>query len=271
MRDRDRRRWRSLAGAQRRRAGAAPPRRTTRARRSSGSPRIDPQLHSVIAVDPTAIDQARRVDAGSARGPLAGLPVLIKDNIETRARCRRPPAASRWPTTSPTATRRWSRGCARPGAVILGKTNLSEWANIRSNQFDLGLERGRRPDPQSLGARPQPVRQLERQRRGGRGGPGAAGDRHRDRRIGHLPGGDQRHRRAEADGRPGQPDPYRADQPQPGHAGADDRERARSGRAADARSPAAIRPIRRPPRPTSASAIMPRRSMPIRSRASASA
>src|SRR5437879_9685301 len=45
--------------------------------------RIDPQLHSVIAVDPTAIDQARRVDAGNLRGPLAGQPVLIKDNIES--------------------------------------------------------------------------------------------------------------------------------------------------------------------------------------------
>src|SRR5438105_15312533 len=44
--------------------------------------RIDPQLHSVIAVDPTAIDQARRVDATGLRGPLAGQPVLIKDNIE---------------------------------------------------------------------------------------------------------------------------------------------------------------------------------------------
>src|SRR3954454_10088229 len=43
--------------------------------------RIDPQLHSVIAVDPTAIDQARRVDASNLRGPLAGQPVLIKDNI----------------------------------------------------------------------------------------------------------------------------------------------------------------------------------------------
>src|SRR3982751_6953971 len=45
--------------------------------------RIDPQLHSVIAVDPTAIDQARRVDSSNLRGPLAGQPVLIKDNIES--------------------------------------------------------------------------------------------------------------------------------------------------------------------------------------------
>src|SRR6476620_1918814 len=41
--------------------------------------RIDPQLRSVIAIDPTAIDQARRIDTGNVRGPLAGQPVLIKD------------------------------------------------------------------------------------------------------------------------------------------------------------------------------------------------
>src|SRR4051794_21592773 len=45
--------------------------------------RIDPQLHSVMAIDPTAIDQARRVVASGLTGPLAGQPVLIKDNIET--------------------------------------------------------------------------------------------------------------------------------------------------------------------------------------------
>src|SRR3954452_10925845 len=45
--------------------------------------RIDPQLHSVLAIDPTAIEQARRVDASNLRGSLAGQPVLLKDNIET--------------------------------------------------------------------------------------------------------------------------------------------------------------------------------------------
>src|SRR5438309_10462313 len=94
---------------------------------------VDPQLHSVIAVDPTAIDQARRVDASSLRGPLAGEPVLIKDNIET---------AGSLPTTAGSlalannVTNRDAPLVARlraAGAVIVGKTNLSEWANIRSN------------------------------------------------------------------------------------------------------------------------------------------
>ena len=95
--------------------------------------RIDPQLHSVIAVDPTAIDQATRVDISGMRGPLAGQPVLIKDNIES---------AGPLPTTAGSlalannVTNRDAPLVARlrtAGAVILGKTNLSEWANIRSN------------------------------------------------------------------------------------------------------------------------------------------
>jgi amidase len=95
--------------------------------------RIDPQLHSVIAVDPTAAEQARAVDAGSQRGALAGQPVLLKDNIE---------AAGPLPTTAGSlalaanVTNRDAPLVARlraAGAIILGKTNLSEWANIRSN------------------------------------------------------------------------------------------------------------------------------------------
>src|SRR5207237_7123463 len=85
--------------------------------------RIDPQLHSVIAVDPTAIDQARRVDATGMHGPIAGQPVLIKDNIES---------AGPLPTTAgslalannvtgrdaPLVARR------RPaGAIVVGKTS----------------------------------------------------------------------------------------------------------------------------------------------------
>ena len=94
---------------------------------------IDPSLGSVLAIDPTAIDQARHVDAQGRRGPLAGIPILLKDNIE---------AAGPLPTTAGSlalasnVTNRDAPLVARlrsAGAVILGKTNLSEWANIRSN------------------------------------------------------------------------------------------------------------------------------------------
>jgi amidase len=94
--------------------------------------KIDPQLHSVLAIDPTAIDQARKVDQSGIKGPLAGQPVLIKDNIE---------AAGPLPTTAGSlalvnnVTNRDAPLVARlraAGAIIVGKTNLSEWANIRS-------------------------------------------------------------------------------------------------------------------------------------------
>ncbi len=95
---------------------------------------VDPQIHAVIALDPTALDQARAIDRGRrARGLLYGYAILLKDNIE---------ADGPLPTTAgsmalldnvthrdaPLVTR--LRGA---DAVILGKTNLSEWANIRSN------------------------------------------------------------------------------------------------------------------------------------------
>jgi len=95
---------------------------------------LNPRLNAVIAVDPTAVDQARALDRiRRARGPLFGMPVLIKDNIET---------AGPLPTTAGSlaladnVTGRDAPLVARlraAGAVIVGKANLSEWANIRSS------------------------------------------------------------------------------------------------------------------------------------------
>ncbi|MEO7189048.1 MAG: amidase [Sphingomicrobium sp.] len=96
--------------------------------------RIDPAVGSVIALDPTAITQARRIDISGARGSLAGQPVLIKDNVDV---------AGPLPTTAGSlalinnVTNRDAPLVARlraAGAVIFGKTNLSEWANIRSGK-----------------------------------------------------------------------------------------------------------------------------------------
>jgi amidase len=95
---------------------------------------LNPRLNAVIATDPAALAQARSLDRQRrARGPLFGMPVLIKDNIET---------AGTLPTTAGSlalannVTNRDAPLVARlraAGAVIIGKTNLSEWANIRSN------------------------------------------------------------------------------------------------------------------------------------------
>ena len=101
-----------------------------------------PMLNAVIATFPDALDQARAMDAeiraGTYRGPMHGIPVLIKDNIEV---------AGPIPTTAGSLalagniTNRDAPLIARlraAGAVILGKTNLSEWANIRSNDSTSG-------------------------------------------------------------------------------------------------------------------------------------
>jgi amidase len=96
-----------------------------------------PRLRSVLEVNPDAIEIADQLDqelaAGRVRGPLHGIPVLVKDNIDTGDRMQTtagslalagPPA----PTDAPLVA-----SLRREGAVLLGKTNLSEWANFRSS------------------------------------------------------------------------------------------------------------------------------------------
>src|SRR3954463_7733232 len=104
--------------------------------------RSGPALHSVLEVNPDARTIADQLDAerksGRTRGPLHGIPILIKDNIAT---------ADRMMTTAGSL----ALGGAKPpkdafivtrlrdaGAVILGKTNLSEWANFRSTHSTSG-------------------------------------------------------------------------------------------------------------------------------------
>ncbi len=100
--------------------------------------RQGPRLNSVIALNPNALADARRLDAerraGKVRGPLHGLPILIKDNIDS--------ADGTATTAGSLALKDNITGRDAPlvarlkdaGAVILGKTNLSEWANYRSTR-----------------------------------------------------------------------------------------------------------------------------------------
>lgn len=98
--------------------------------------RSGPSLRSVIALNPRALDDARRLDeerrAGRLRGPMHGIPVLVKDNIETDDGTATTAGSL---AMRQNITLRDAPVVARlkaAGAVILGKTNLSEWANIRS-------------------------------------------------------------------------------------------------------------------------------------------
>ncbi|PVM90220.1 amidase [Caulobacter radicis] len=103
---------------------------------------LDPRLNSVLAVNPDALKIARALDAerkaGKTRGPLHGLPILVKDNIETID-----PMAT---TAGSLALKDNVTGRDAPlvarlraaGVVVLGKANLSEWANIRSSRSTSG-------------------------------------------------------------------------------------------------------------------------------------
>ncbi|MDQ3213462.1 MAG: amidase [Acidobacteriota bacterium] len=101
-----------------------------------------PALRSVSEVNPDAVAIADRLDAerraGRVRGPLHGIPVLLKDNIDT---------GDRMMTTAGSLALEGSRAARdafvaarlrEAGAVILGKTNLSEWANFRSTKSTSG-------------------------------------------------------------------------------------------------------------------------------------
>ena len=98
---------------------------------------LDPNLHSVLEVNPDAAHLAAELDAerkaGKVRGPLHGLPILLKDNIDTADRMHT--TAGSWALYDAPAPKRDAFVAARlreAGAVILGKANLSEWANFRS-------------------------------------------------------------------------------------------------------------------------------------------
>jgi amidase len=95
---------------------------------------LNPQMRAVIAVEPSALAEARALDRiRRARGPLFGMPILIKDNIETKGGL---PTTAGSLALKDNITGRDAPLVARlraAGAVIVGKTNLSEWANIRSS------------------------------------------------------------------------------------------------------------------------------------------
>jgi amidase len=101
-----------------------------------------PMLNAVVAINPDALAIADERDAerraGKVRGPLHGIPVLLKDNIDTGDR-QLTTAGSLALTGAPAARdSEVARRLREAGAVILGKANLSEWANIRSTRSTSG-------------------------------------------------------------------------------------------------------------------------------------
>ncbi len=101
-----------------------------------------PALNSVIEVNPDAVSIAKALDKERkqkhVRGPLHGIPVLIKDNIDTADRMMTTAGSLALVGSKPPKDSMLVQKLREAGAVILGKTNLSEWANIRSNQSTSG-------------------------------------------------------------------------------------------------------------------------------------
>jgi amidase len=100
--------------------------------------RHGPALHAVIELNPdapaiaAALDQERQ--AGRIRGPLHGIPILIKDNIDTHDRMQTTAGSLAMQGNLAPRDAFLVQRLRAAGAVIMGKTNLSEWANYRSKR-----------------------------------------------------------------------------------------------------------------------------------------
>ena len=96
-----------------------------------------PRVNSVIETNPDALEIAEALDKErkekGPRGPLHGIPVLIKDNIATADRMMTTAGSLALVGSKPPRDAFVAQKLREAGAVVLGKTNLSEWANIRSN------------------------------------------------------------------------------------------------------------------------------------------
>ena len=104
--------------------------------------RNGPGLRAVIEVNPDALATADALDRErtekGARGPLHGIPILVKDNIDTADRMATTAGSLALVGARPPADAFVVRRLREAGAVLLGKTNLSEWANIRCSYSTSG-------------------------------------------------------------------------------------------------------------------------------------
>lgn len=101
-----------------------------------------PNLNSVIEINPDAIKIAKALDidyqAGKIKGPLHGIPILIKDNINTADEMMTTAGSLALVGNRATKDAFIVQKLREAGAVLLGKTNLSEWANFRSSRSSSG-------------------------------------------------------------------------------------------------------------------------------------
>ena len=122
--------------------------------------RNGPTLRSVIETNPEAMEIAGALDQerreGTVRGPLHGMPILLKDNIATADRMTTTAGSLALEGSVPPEDAFVAAQLRRAGAVLLGKANLSEWANIRSTNSSSGWSArgGQCRNPYSLDRNP---------------------------------------------------------------------------------------------------------------------
>jgi amidase len=118
------------------------------------------QLNSVIVVNPDALAIAKQRDAerseGKLRGVLHGIPILLKDNIDTHDKMPTTGGSLALKNSFPAEDSIVAAKLREAGAVILGKTNLSEWANFRSTRSSSGWSGvgGQTKNPYALNRNP---------------------------------------------------------------------------------------------------------------------
>ncbi len=127
-------------------------------------------LHAIIELAPDVENVAVRMDeerrAGRTRGPLHGIPVLVKDNIDTAAPLHTSAGSLVFGGASPGADAPLVRALRDAGAIVIGKANLSEWANFRGTRSSSGWS--------ALGGQTRNPHALDRTPGGSSSGSGAA-------------------------------------------------------------------------------------------------
>lgn len=122
--------------------------------------REGPKLNAIIEINPDALTIASQLDEernnGRLRGPLHGIPFLVKDNIDTADRMKTTAGSLALAEHYAKADAPIIRQLRDAGAVLLGKTNLSEWANFRSSRSSSGWSSrgGQTRNPYVLGRNP---------------------------------------------------------------------------------------------------------------------
>ncbi len=97
-----------------------------------------PGLNSVLEINPEARDIARNIDSGNYKGVLSGIPIMLKGNIDTHDKMTTTAGSLALKGNIPKKDAVIVTRLRESGAVILGKTNLSEWANFRSTRSSSG-------------------------------------------------------------------------------------------------------------------------------------